>query len=271
MHDHAHVHDAATGTWWVLLPLAVVAGLYLAGVWRHHARGREWYVWRTAGWLLGLLLVGIVLSPPVAAEAHANLRMHMVQHLTLGMVAPLGLVLAAPMTLLLRTVPVEAGRAVSRLFRSRPLHVLSHPVTALVLNIGGMYVLYLTPLFAWSMERPALHWLVNAHFLAAGYLFVWAIAGPDPAPRRPGFTMRVGVLVLSLGLHAFLGKLMYAHELPRGVAFTGDEIREAAVLMYYGGDIAELLLAVVLFATWYRQRQRQRRRAATRLALPATA
>ena len=80
--------------------------------------------------------------------------------------------------------------------------------------------------------------------------------------------MRVGVLVVSLGLHAFLAKLMYARLLPTGVPFSADEIGEAAVLMYYGGDLAELLLATALFATWYAQRRRQRQR--QRIMTPAT-
>lgn len=281
MHDHpiATTHSAPA-TWWVLLPLAIAAALYLVAAIRQGwpRRGRRWSPWRTAAWMLGIALIGIAISPPLASAAHTDLRMHMVQHLTLGMLAPLGLVLAAPVTLLLRTVPVDTGRALSRILRSRPLHALSHPLTALVLTIGGMALLYLSPLFAWSMDRPWLHWLINLHFLAAGYLFAWSIAGPDPAPRRPGIVMRAAVLVLSLGLHAFLGKLMYAHLLPRDVPFSPDEIREAAVLMYYGGDVAELLLAIALFASWYTQRRRQRQRhsrpnaiTATRKTTPATA
>jgi putative membrane protein len=31
-----------------------------------------------------------------------------------------------------------------------------------------------------------------------------------------------------------------------------DGMRAAAQLMYYGGDLAELALAVALFATWFR-------------------
>jgi putative membrane protein len=95
---------------------------------------------------------------------------------------------------------------------------------------------------------------VHVHFLAAGYLFAWAIAGPDPAPRRPGIGTRTAVLVLAAGAHSYLGKLLYARagELPHGAGHGASEMEVAAQWMYYGGDLAELLLAAALFATWYR-------------------
>lgn len=63
------------------------------------------------------------------------------------------------------------------------MHVLALPVTALVLNLGGLVALYFTPLYAVPAREPGLHNLVHLHFVASGYLFAWVIAGPDPAPR----------------------------------------------------------------------------------------
>jgi putative membrane protein len=67
-------------------------------------------------------------------------------------------------------------------------------VTALILNVGGLAVLYFTPLYAAAAQTPALHWVIHAHFLLAGYLFAWVIAGPDPAPRRPSVPARLVIL-----------------------------------------------------------------------------
>jgi putative membrane protein len=179
----------------------------------------------------------------------------MVQHLLLGMLGPLGLVTGAPVTLLLGASPRSAGRAVTRVLRSRVFHVVGHPVTAAALHVGGLFVLYLTPLYAVSAQQGAVHHLVHVHFLAAGYLFAWAVAGPDPAPRRPGLGVRVTVLVLAAGAHSYLGKLLYAGagELPPGAGHSAAETEAAAQLMYYGGDVVELLLATALFWGWYRR------------------
>lgn len=198
--------------------------------------------------------------PPLAHWGHHSLRGHMVQHLLIGMLAPLGLVLAAPLTLLWRSLPAPTGRQLTHLLSTPLVGVLAHPITAGVLNIGGMYVLYLTPLYATMHHYPVLHHLLHLHFLAAGCLFTWAIAGPDPAPHRSSFALRLGVLFVSVATHGYLSKLMYAYRWPLGTHHALAEIQDAAQWMYYGGDVAEALLAVALFSGWYRVRRRHGRR-----------
>lgn len=253
-----------------LLPafaLAAALALYLGAATRQRSSRRGWSRWRTATFVAGLLMLLLALSPPAAAFAHHDLRGHMLQHIAVGMIAPIALVLGAPLTLALRTLPLPAARSLSVVLRSPAFHALSHPLTALLLNSGGMALLYLTPLYYLAQANQALHSLVLLHFLLAGYLFAWVIAGPDPAPRRPGMGVRLGVLFLSAAAHAILSKLLYIQLLPAGAAHSADDIGAAAQLMYYGGDVAELLLAVALFAGWYqRSGRRQTRRALVRAA-----
>lgn len=194
------------------------------------------------------------MSPPVSDWAHHDLRGHMVQHLLLGMFAPLGLALGAPGTLLLRNVPVRVARGIVAFLGKLPVRFLIHPITAALLDIGGMYVLYLTPLYALSLSDPLVHVLLHVHFVISGYLFTWVIAGPDPAPHRPGMLMRLAVLFLATAAHANLGKIMYGFGYPRGTIADLGEIQAAAQWMYYGGDLAELLLTIAFFAMWFRSR-----------------
>ena len=254
----AHVGQGASYEllqWLVpVLVVTVSAGVYAAGMLAYRVRrGRSWSSWRAASWTAGTALVAVALSPVLSGIA-TEARGHMVQHLMLGMLGPTALVMGAPVTLLLGSTAPRVGRAVARVLRSRPFHVASHPVSAAVLHVGGLFALYLTPLYAASVEHGVVHHLVHVHFLAAGYLFAWAIAGPDPAPRRPGTATRAAVLVLAAGAHSYLGKLLYARagELPPGAGHGAGEMEVAAQWMYYGGDVAELLLAAALFATWYR-------------------
>lgn len=60
------------------------------------------------------------------------------------------------------------------------------------------------------------------------------------------------VLIIAIAAHANSSKLMYAYLWPRGTAQGPEQIRAAAQLMHYGGDLAELLLIIALFASWYR-------------------
>lgn len=256
-HGDAHV---ISGLWPLLILTGILFG-YLLAAFRHgHNRGR-WSRWRSVSFASGIFLLMIALSPPLAKIAHADFRWHMAQHLLIGMFAPLGLVLAAPLTLALRSLPTRVVQGTVRFLHSEFIIWLSHPLSALLLNIGGMYFLYLAPLYALSLAHTGVHYLVHLHFLLAGYLFVWAIAGPDPAPRRPGMAMRVTVLLLSIASHALLAKLMYIYLFPTELSANAAEIKAGAKLMYYGGDFAEFLLAIALFYYWYQRRTRKRRRA----------
>ncbi|WP_245774933.1 cytochrome c oxidase assembly protein [Nonomuraea wenchangensis] len=235
-----HHHEHAAAVFAVLL-----AGGYLAAA----ARTPGWSRWRAAAFIGGVALAAFALIGPLAAYAAADFRGHMTQHLLVAMLAPLGLVLGAPVTLLLRALPRPYARRLGGLLRARVPHLLAHPVTALVLSTGGMIVLYCTPLYRAAMVTPWLHELVHVHFLLSGCLFAWSIAGPDPAPRRPSVPARLVVLGVAVAAHAGLSQLMYAGlwvDLPVPAAQrTG-----AAEIMYYGGDLAELLLAAVLVASW---------------------
>ena len=68
-------------------------------------------------------------STPVSTQ-YTNFSAHMIGHLLLGMLAPLFIAIAAPMTLILRTLPVPVARKVSHVLRSWPLQILHHPITA---------------------------------------------------------------------------------------------------------------------------------------------
>ncbi|MET0415840.1 MAG: cytochrome c oxidase assembly protein [Actinoplanes sp.] len=239
--NHLHGPDG------VLLILAVAIGYEVLAT----VGGRPWPWWRTAFFLTGctLLAAGFTLHAP-----SGDFRTHMLQHLLIGMFAPLALVLGAPVTLLLRTLPRPAGRAVGRLLRSRYVHLVANPVVALTLNLGGLVLLYFTPLYAATTRDPTLHLLVHVHVLLAGCVFAWVGAGPDPAPRRPSVPARLVVLGVAIAFHSVLSQLMYAGlvDLPVPVA----QRQGGAELMYYGGDIAELLLAAALVATWRPARRR---------------
>lgn len=251
---------AAAG--WVLALGAVLlpATVYLAGVRVRRDGGRRWPPGRTAAWLSGCLLAGSALAPPLEAAA-AGASGHMAQHLLLGAAAPLALVLGAPMTLLLGALPPPRRRPVAAVLHARSLRVLTHPATGAALTVGGLYLLYLTPLYALSTRSALVHGIVHAHLLAAGCLFAWAVAGPDPAPRRPGTGVRIAVVVAAGGAHAVLAQQLYARagELPPGAGLGAEEVQAAAQVMYHGGHLADLALLVALSAARYGRRWRSAR------------
>lgn len=252
-HSAEHVTSGSAAALFILLTVIpiLMCLVYLAFALRGR-RAKKWSRWRAISFTFGAVLLILAMSPPVSDWAHGDLRGHMVQHLLLGMFAPIGLVLGAPGTLLLRNVPVKVGRTIVAVLDAPPIRVLIHPFIALLLDIGGMYILYLTPLFALSMSDPVLNVLLHVHFVLAGCLFTWAVAGPDPSPHRPGWLIRLATLFVGMALHANLAKIMYGYGFPRGMMSDAVELQAAAQWMYYGGDLAELLIAIAFFGLLFR-------------------
>jgi putative membrane protein len=247
MHMEGHEHAPSMALPLVFLGLLTL--LYFGAVAYHAATLRRWSGWRTASWSGGVAVLAVALLPQHLPFSPGDFRQHMLQHLLLGMLGPLGLVMAAPLTLILRTAPPGLGRVVVRALRSRWLHLWATPVTALVLNFGGMAALYFTPLYAAMMQYPALYYLVHFHFVAAGCLYAWVIAGPDPAPHRPSVPARLAVLGIAVVIHSIMSQMLYAGTFV-AIPAPPDQLRRAAELMYYGGDITEMLLAFAMVSTW---------------------
>ncbi len=246
---HTHQEHGVVGSALPLFLLLVVVVAYLILACARSTEPRGWNRWRTTSFLVGAVFLALGLMPQISPYPVGSLPSHMYQHLLIGMYAPIGLVLGAPMTLLLRSLPRRHGKRVGRILRSGPLHVVAHPISALVLSLGGLAALYFTPLYETASRAPVLHGIIHVHFLAAGYLFAWVIAGPDPAPNRPSVPVRLVVLGVAITGHAVISQLLYAGVFVQ-VSATTPELRQAGELMYYAGDIAELILAFALVTSW---------------------
>lgn len=237
--------------WW--LPLVVVvlgAAAYLAAVARLRRRGDRWRPGRTTWAAVGLgILAATLLPAPVAGPAFP---LQVIRHLLMAMAAPAALALSAPLTLALRALRSPARRYLLAVLHSGGVRVLTRAPVLLVLEIGGMYLYYLTPLYGLAEHVGWLHPLVHVHMFLAGCLLSWYLIGRDPLPTRPRTRTRLLVLFVAAGCHDLMAKLMYAHLLPRG-AGSPASIELGAQIMFYGGDVVELLLATAVLLDWYRR------------------
>ncbi|MFI9629785.1 cytochrome c oxidase assembly protein [Streptomyces sp. NPDC052042] len=262
-HHGAGASGSGTALTLLVLLTAAVGYLLAARLARRRNPAQGWSPWRAASFLGGLALLAVALLPPLAPAAHGDFRGHMAQHMLIGMYAPTALALAAPVTLLLRTLPPARARRMTAVLHSPLMRLPTHPAVALALSTGTLGLLYFTPLYNTAAAHPAGHWLMHAHFLVSGYLFASVIAGPDPLPARPGARARLVYLGVAIAVHALVAQAVYGGIFV-DVHAPVDHVRQAAELMYYGGDIAELLLAAALVATW-----RPERRTAAALPPPA--
>jgi putative membrane protein len=236
-----------------LIPVALTAATLLgygAGLNRLRRRRVSWPIERTGCLIAGSVCVAAAVLPPVAASDEL-FPVHISQHLLLGMAGPALFALSAPITLALRALPRRPRRRLLRLLHSRILRAVTAPATALLLDVGGLYLLYLTGLYARAEHNDSIHATVHLHMLLAGCLLSWAIIGVDPIPRRPSFAIRIVALIIAGAAHDTLTKLMYAHDLPAASGPVSDR-HIGAELMYYGGTVIDVAIAVVLMAQWWR-------------------
>jgi putative membrane protein len=246
--DHHQTPGTVPWDLFAVLPLVCAAAGYASALVAARRRS-PWPARRTVLWYLGLACAAAGALDPVADAARTSFTAHMLGHLLLGMLAPLLLVLAAPVTLLLRALPVGRARTVTRVLRSPVARVVAHPVTAGLLNAGGLWLLYATELFHHAHASAPVGLAVHAHVVLAGYLLTSSLVGPDSRLHPVSLRVRATVLVLFVAAHSALAKWLYAHP-PPGVG-TPDG-RAAAQLMYYGGDVVDVGLMVLVAAGWYR-------------------
>lgn len=232
----------------LVILFALLLVLYIAATILSKRRHKKWPLYRTAFWIIGTICAIASLIGPIADRSHMNFTVHMITHLLLGMLAPLLMVLAAPMTLLLRTLKVDYARHISRLLKAWPVCILSNPITASILNIGGLWVLYTTELYTIMHQHAFLYLLVHIHVFLAGYLFTASMINIDPTPHRVSFVFRTGIFILALAGHGILSKYIYANP-PSGV--VREQAETGAMLMYYAGDAIDLVLISLLCFQWY--------------------
>ncbi|GGZ15316.1 cytochrome c oxidase assembly protein [Streptomyces poonensis] len=240
---------------------------YAAGLLRR--RGDTWARGRDAVcWLGGAVLVCSVAVP--WGSYLPPFTAHTVAHLGAGMVAPLLVVLARPVTLALRTVPVAVRRGLVALTGTGAVRFLVLPPVAAVIDVGGLWLLYRAPLPAGVHHSPLLY----AHLFTAGTLFAFSVLALDPLRHRPGLPLRAGTLLAAAAAHSVLARSLWAAG-PPGTAYTAADLHLASQLMYYGGDLVEIAAAVVMAHQWYRAEgralYRYRRRTPSPVTAPVTA
>jgi putative membrane protein len=148
--------------------------------------GRPVAPWRRACFGAGLVLLAVAVSPPVDVAAGRRLTAHMVEHLVIGDVAPLLIVLGltGPLLAPVLRVPVVA--------RAR---ALSHPVAALALWAASLYLWHLRPAYEAAVAHDLVHVLEHACFFAFGANLWFALLGPLPKPDWFGNGARLAYLL----------------------------------------------------------------------------
>jgi putative membrane protein len=257
--------------------LCLVAAVFYGGaVIRLHRRGDAWPSGRTIAFGLGLVCVLAVTATGVGGYGMELLSIHMVQHMTLSMLAPIPLLLGAPMTLALRALrPAGPGRHGVRevllaVVHSRYAAAVVSPFVTLPLLIASLYGLYFTPLFTVLMRTWWGHDVMLAHFVAVGLLFYFPLLGVDPSPRKPHPVVGILELLAGMPFHAFFGIAVmmstglitpfFAHPPAAWGTNPMNDQSTAGAIAWAFSEIPTLIMLLVMAARWMRSEQRVARR-----------
>ncbi|GAB97140.1 hypothetical protein KILIM_057_00310 [Kineosphaera limosa NBRC 100340] len=262
----------------LMLAVGLLAiGLYVAAVVRLHRRGDAWSPLRTTCWVLGWLIFLWATNGAPGVYGRLMFSAHMLMHMSIAMLVPVLLVLAAPLTLAARALPARRDKTLGprelllATAHSRWMTFWANPVVASINFAGSLYLFYFTSLFELALRTHVGMIVMTVHFLLAGYVFCWCLVGADPGPRRWPPSLRLVLLFVTMSFHAFFGVALLstarplaadyftALDLPWHVDLLADQVAGGALTWGFG-EIPMLLLAISVAVVWMRSDEQEARR-----------
>jgi cytochrome c oxidase assembly factor CtaG len=237
-----------------LAPLLLAAVLYAKRSMTLAGRGRPLPLWRQICFACGLLSIAVALVSPISDAAEELVIAHMVEHLMLGDIATLLLVLGLTGPLL---QPILAIRFFDR------LRILTHPLVAFPLWVVNFYFWHIPALYDAAYGGAPVHALEHASFIFFGCLMWMPIFGPLPKPQWFNAGWKVVYVIAVRFAGVILGNVLmwsgtvlytvYAKgEREWGISAVADQSTAGVVMMVEGTFLGLGLLAWFFFE-WSRE------------------
>ena len=191
-------HVAGTFAPLQLLPATLSGMLYAVGAHRLEGTPRAVPRWRQACFYSGITLIIVTLASPLGHISEELFLAHMAEHLILGDVAALLLVLGLTGPLL---APVLRIRFFDR------LRVLAHPLIALPLWAVNLYAWHLPALHEAAVRHSGAHALQHTLFIVLGANMWMCLFGPLPKPTWFGNLAKLGYIIAVRLLGAILANV----------------------------------------------------------------
>ena len=237
-----------------LVPVALVAALYFGRASSLRRQGRPVDAWRQVSFAAGILFILLALASPLAAYDDDLVWVHMSQHLVLGDLAALLMVLGLTGPLL---QPLLATRGL------RWLRTLVHPAVALPLWLVDFYLWHVPVLYQAALTNAAVHAFEHACFVGFGIAMWMALLGPLPKPAWFGNGARLIYVIIVRFSGAVLSNILiwsgtalypdYAPgEAEHGISALADQGLAGIIMMIEQGFVT-LGLFAWLFFRWARE------------------
>jgi cytochrome c oxidase assembly factor CtaG len=244
-----------------VIPTLLIGLLYARRVRTLREAGTPVAAWRL--WCFGssLFLVLVALVSPIDAFGEEQfLFMHMVQHILLGDLAPLLLVLGLTGPILR---PVLSLPGVLR------LRFLLHPLVALPLWALDLYIWHIPFLYQAALHHSAVHALEHFCFFAFGAVMWAPVVEVLPGPEWFGTGAKLGYVLLVRLVETILGNVFiwsgkvfypfYEHPVNQwGISALSDQQIAGAAMMVEGSIVTLGVLAWLFLKMAQESELRQR-------------
>jgi cytochrome c oxidase assembly factor CtaG len=232
-----------------VIPLLLAAALYAKRSVTLAEKGRPVPLWRQLCFAGGLLTMAVALVSPVSHVAEELVIAHMVEHLLLGDIATLLLVLGLTGPLL---QPILAIPVFDK------LRILAHPLVAFPLWALNFYFWHIPTFYDAAYGGAALHLVEHSSFIFFGCLMWMPIFGPLPKPSWFNAAWKVGYVIAVRFAGAILGNVLMwsgsvlypkyaAGEAYWKISPLADQSTAGVVMMVEGTFLGLGLLAWVFF------------------------
>lgn len=189
--------------WLELLPPLGTAFIYTALYAKRFrtlaAKGRAPKCWRVTVFCAGVTLLVAVQIGPADSLADQTLAVHMAQHIVIGDICSLLIVLGMTGPMLQPLLHIRLAR---------PLRACSHPPAALILWALDLYAWHLPVLYQLAIRHDLVHALEHACLFWFGTLLWLALIGPLPKPSWFTGWGQVGYVVFVRFIGSLLGNAM---------------------------------------------------------------
>jgi len=266
-----HVHAAEAPGWsfapLIVVPLLLVAGLYLLGLVRlrqRAGRGRALLRPRALRFWAGWAILAGALVSPLHEGGERSFALHMIEHELIMLPAALLLVIARPGPVLLWGLPEAWRKALGPLLRWHGWRTLSAPAMATAIQALALVAWHMPALFDRALRSDAWHIAQHASFVVSALLF-WRAVMPEHDRAGAGLFSAICLFVTSMvgsglgALMALAGSPWYPAYAAMGLSPLGltpeQDQQLAGLIMWVPGGLFHLGAALLLLARWLRADQ----------------
>ncbi|MBI4307082.1 MAG: cytochrome c oxidase assembly protein [Chloroflexi bacterium] len=294
---HSGPHPGTSNPWllWTLDPIGIFGPLvfgylYFNGLRKWPNGSHPVRTWQQVSFAAGQLLLFISLCSPIDPLSDQFFFMHQIQHLLLRVMAPVLILLGAPLTPVLRGLPAgalqEIVRPVASSRRMRRFYSLvTNPIVTLALFIGALWIWQAQPLQNLVVRNTGVHLLMHFSMFASAMLYWWLVIDPMPHRSRVHYGLRVLYVAITIVPNTVLGAMLVFSRIPLYAAYgeagriwptsaLNDQII-GGLILWLPPEMMSVTVAGIIFVLWFMHEERlssaraaaeiARRRAAMRI------